>query len=64
MAPTTLERATSKIERLRSTSDVNVIYALLDVLVNAVDETTNASERKADFIGALEPTLMPTRTFF
>jgi hypothetical protein len=45
MAPTTFERATSKIERLRSTSDVNVINALLDVLVDAVDETTDASEQ-------------------
>jgi hypothetical protein len=61
MAPTTFERATSKIERLRSTSDVNVINALLnvlDVLADAVDETTDASERKEDLIEALEPTLI------
>jgi hypothetical protein len=58
MAPTTFERATSKIERLRSTADVNVLNALLDVLVDAVDETTDASERKADLIEALEPTLI------
>jgi hypothetical protein len=58
MAPTTFERATTKIERLRSTSDVNVINALLDVLVDAVDETTDASERKADLVEALEPTLI------
>jgi hypothetical protein len=58
MAPTTFERATSKIERLRSTSDGNVINALLDVLVDAVDETTDASERKADLIKALEPTVI------
>jgi hypothetical protein len=58
MAPTTFERASSKIERLRSTSDVNGINALLDVLVDAVDETTDASERKADLIEALEPTLI------
>jgi hypothetical protein len=58
MAPTTFERANSKIKRLRSTSDVNVLNALLDVLVDAVDETTDASERKADLIEALETTLI------
>jgi hypothetical protein len=58
MAPTTFESATSKIERLRSTSDVNVFNALLDVLADAVDKTTNASQRKADPIEALEPTII------
>jgi hypothetical protein len=58
MAPNSFERATTKIGRLRSTSDVNVINALLDVLVDAVDETTDASERKADLIEALESTLI------
>jgi hypothetical protein len=58
VAPTTFERSTSKIERLRGTSDVNIINALLDVLVDAVDETTDASERKAYLVEALEPTLI------
>jgi hypothetical protein len=53
-----VEKATSTIEKLRRSSDVNIINALLDVLADAVDESTDSSERKSDLIEALEPTLI------
>jgi hypothetical protein len=63
MPPSTFEKAKSTIQKLRSTSDVSIINALLSVLLDAVDESTDAPERKANLIEALEPTLIADPDF-